>query len=209
MEGKGIVQRVGHVVLLHLLGMAITRHIKSGVLGPRLSTVPFCTTSISSQLRSPWNEIAKKYAVPLHRSLSARRKEKKIDMVLSNAWHNKIQYFRICLTLCQDFLVIFPKRSTKLYFTGVSCSNMAKPYISWITNHRYFTSWVSFTSAYKSKPKQAHLIFFMYCQPFFLAWKLWWCVVKKEDGKFGDQWWSGTATLDGAVILLCRKKGDD
>jgi len=140
-EGKGIVQRVGHVVLLHLLGMAITRHIKNGVLGPRLSTVPFCTTWIASQLRSPWNEIAKKYAVPLHRSLSARRKEKKIDMVLSNAWHNKIQYFRICLTLCQDFLVIFPKKSTKLYFIGVSCSNMEKPYISfpsvtfWITNH--------------------------------------------------------------------------
>ena len=137
MEGKGIVQRVGHVVLLHLLGMAITRHIKSGVLGPRLSTVPFCTTWIASQLRSPWNEIAKKYAVPLHRSLSARRKEKKIDMVLSNAWHNKIQYFRICLTLCQDFLVIFPKKSTKLYFIGVChvATCKTKPqFSSWPTN---------------------------------------------------------------------------
>jgi len=28
-------------------------------------------------------------------------------------------------------------------------------------------------------------------------------VVKRKDGKFG------TATLDGAVILLCREKGDD
>jgi len=50
------------------------------------------------------------------------------------------------------------------------------------------------------KKKQAHLTFIFVCNL---------CVVNKEDGEFGDQWWSGTATLDGAVILLCREKGDD
>lgn len=164
MEGKGMVERVGHVVLLHLLGMAITRHIKSGVLGPRLSTVPFCTTSISSQLRSPWNEIAKKYAVPLHRSLSARTKEKKIDMLLSNAWHNNIQYFRICLTLCQSFFfLIFPKTSTKPNF--ISLGSLI------YQHHMPF----SFTSAYKSKNQNKPI-----SQPFFsrtmmmmMLWKKW------------------------------------
>ncbi|CAJ1931499.1 unnamed protein product [Sphenostylis stenocarpa] len=65
-EGKGIVERVGHVVLLQLLGMAITRHIKSGVLGPRLSTVPFLEFLVQQEQKPEFGGMDAGFWIQLH-----------------------------------------------------------------------------------------------------------------------------------------------
>jgi len=63
----------------------------------------------------------------------------------------------------------------------------------------------SLTLDYVWKAKQAHYMFLIYFYSF-LRWKLDSLWLTKYHGKFDNQWWSGTAILDDAVILLCRKE---